>query len=188
LKIDIQESEDGRQIKCTICPAHRHWIRRGGLSEHINSQQHQDCVRIAKEAIQHQVALEKAREMDKMATDLRSTFGVPLGTVELESGGSSGMKSAAEVEMWADYEMNGAQFDVDEDKATTDRAQYDRQEKVFGLWNAVSMAREFGYDGSGNTQSLPVLGDEEDQLLAEILESVRESHRQTFRQIWELVP
>jgi hypothetical protein len=174
MPIDIRESDDGQMIKCTICPEHRHWIRRGGLSEHLQSRQHRGCIQQADNVAQHEAAVQRARDIDlREAATADLQYRAVMRSVDFESmsGQHSNMRqSAAEAEMWADYDMNGADFEVSEDKKAEDRRTYDQQEKVFGLWNAGFMANELGYEEDGKVVvSADSSNGEGDEILSEIL-------------------
>jgi hypothetical protein len=80
--------------------------------------------------------------------------------------------SAAENEMWDDYEANGAEFSAGADVEMAERARYKEAEKMFGLWNASEMAQELG--GFETKNGLNLLQDDEDEeILSELLENAR---------------
>ncbi|KAJ7438417.1 hypothetical protein B0H11DRAFT_2254706 [Mycena galericulata] len=85
--------------------------------------------------------------------------------------------SAAEQDMWDDYNMNGAVFTAGEDPElllAKERENLAREVDKFGLWNARLMARQLGFsteEGDGG----PDERDEEDAVLCEMLDNARTS-------------
>ncbi|KAJ7239672.1 hypothetical protein C8J57DRAFT_1564739 [Mycena rebaudengoi] len=71
------------------------------------------------------------------------------------------------MEMWADYEMNGARFDAGEEPEDQ-RARWEqlgREADSFGLWDPGAAARRLGF----GDENLDIAEDEEEDFLAEIM-------------------
>jgi hypothetical protein len=130
---------------------------------------------MAKEAAIHQTVLMKAHERDK-SKSVSAQCSSLLSSVDISGdGGSSSLNSVGEMEMWADYEMNGADFDVGEDREAVIRAKYAQQERLFNLWNAGCMAKELGCsDGDKDALDLLEGEPEDEQVLSDLLENLGE--------------
>ncbi|KAJ6586774.1 hypothetical protein B0H10DRAFT_1961558 [Mycena sp. CBHHK59/15] len=156
------------KVQCKVCAAgvpevRRIWMAPKSAMKHLGSEDHKKALDLLEDLRQRREELDKERCAESAAKDLRAlAFAAPSdvqGPVQMAS--SSGV-SLAEKEVWADYAMNGAEFDAGDD-AEDDHARHERlreEARTFGLWNPDKVARQLG------------LGDED--VAAEILEEDEE--------------
>jgi hypothetical protein len=80
------------------------------------------------------------------------------------------VRNEAEKEMWADYEMHGAEFDAGPDELAPQARfkELGKEADMLGFWNPVAVARELGF-GDERLEGEIGVEDEDEAVLAEIL-------------------
>ncbi|KAJ7734971.1 hypothetical protein B0H14DRAFT_3613787 [Mycena olivaceomarginata] len=170
---DFIVDPDGSKVECKVCSAgipseRRVKIGIRSAAKHLQSIEHFKAVERLGNAKRQQERLEDERRAESAASGIQDfTFThqhihgpVPSGS------SSSGLPSAAEVEMWARYEADGAEFDAGNDAADVNvhHARLQKQAEVFGLLDAEGVAKALGFGGDDVAKELLAEDDEEDFL------------------------
>ncbi|KAJ7792769.1 hypothetical protein B0H14DRAFT_2623536 [Mycena olivaceomarginata] len=145
-----------------------HEIGVRSAAKHLQSIEHFKAVERLENAKRKQKRLENERQDESAASGIQDfTFThehihspIPSGSL------SSSLPSAAEVEMWARYEANGANFDAGNNAADVNvhHAQLQKQAEVFSLLDAEGAAKALGFGGNDVMKELLAEDDEEDFL------------------------
>ncbi|KAJ7860659.1 hypothetical protein B0H14DRAFT_2576442 [Mycena olivaceomarginata] len=145
-----------------------HEIGVRSTAKHLQSIEHFKVVERLENAKRQQKRLENERQDESVASGIQDfTFThehihspIPSGSL------SSGLPSAAEVEMWARYEANGANFDTGNNAADVNvhHAQLQKQAEVFSLLDAEGVAKALGFGGNDVMKELLAEDAEEDFL------------------------
>ncbi|KAF7368224.1 hypothetical protein MVEN_00142300 [Mycena venus] len=166
------ESEDKKQILCSICERHgpEEWIGRDGDKKHLLSKNHERNV----EADNIRVAAQAAIQMQNAS--INSTLERVEIPITEKNSRPKHVPSAEEQEMWYQYQMEGATFSAGDEPAVdgwVQEADLAWQAEQFGRWNAASIARNLGF--MGPESEIPILNehDEEDALLCEMMDNAQ---------------
>ncbi|KAJ7277334.1 hypothetical protein C8J57DRAFT_1060971, partial [Mycena rebaudengoi] len=148
------------------------WITAKQGTRHLKTAEHLKAVDLLADAQSRLRSLAEERRADASTEELRNIqFASHIQIAH--AGPASSMKSAAEEEMWEDYNMNGADFSAGTD--TEDRrvhhGRLGEEADVLGILNPESVARQLGFSDSNFKGPAILEGDEED-FLAEIMQSV----------------
>ncbi|KAJ7786807.1 hypothetical protein B0H14DRAFT_2630140 [Mycena olivaceomarginata] len=149
-----------------------HEIGVRSAAKHLQSIEHFKAVKRLENAKRKQKRLENERQDESAASGIQDfTFThehihspIPSGSL------SSSLPSAAEVEMWARYEANGANFDAGNNAGNNaadvnvHHAQLQKQAEVFSLLDAEGVAKALGFGGNDVMKELLAKDDEEDFL------------------------
>ncbi|KAJ6563160.1 hypothetical protein B0H10DRAFT_1966257 [Mycena sp. CBHHK59/15] len=173
---DFRYNQEKTKVQCKVCAAgvpeeRRIWMAPKSAMKHLGSEDHKKALDLLEDLRRRREELDKERRAESAAKDLRAlAFAAPSdvrGPVRMAS--SSGV-SLAEKEMWADYAMNGAEFDAGDD-AEDDHARHERlreEARTFGLWNPDKVARQLGL-GDEDVAAEILEEDEEEDFLADIM-------------------
>lgn len=172
----IPSPNEANKFQCTICSRFAtgplKGIEKDSVTRHVTGKAHERN-KIAYNRSGPQTTIEARNE----------AINVELGAVEIAAvktpleRDSFHIPSAAEREMWNDYDMNGAVFTAGDDPAlllAQERANLAREADKFGVWNARSMARQLGFS-TEEGDSGPDERDEADAVLCEMLDNARMS-------------
>jgi hypothetical protein len=180
---DFIVDPDGMKVECKVCsagiPSERH-VKIGirSAAKHLQSIEHFKAVERLGNAKRQQERLEDERRAESAASGIQDfTFTHEHIYGPIPSGSSSsGLPSAAEVEMWARYKADGAEFDAGNDAADVNvhHARLQKQAEVFGLLDAEGVAKALGFGGDDVAKELLAEDDEED-FLSGIMANIGES-------------
>ncbi|KAJ7239486.1 hypothetical protein C8J57DRAFT_1245918 [Mycena rebaudengoi] len=164
--VDFLYNEDRSKVKCKACAMG--WIVAKSAAKHLTTPEHLKAVKAAEEANLRKLALAKERLEDSAIQAYRTASFTPQHpSGPTASGSSTAVRNETEIEMWADYEMNGARFDAGEEPEDQ-RARWEqlgREADSFGLWDPGAAARRLGF----GDENLDIAEDEEEDFLAEIM-------------------
>ncbi|KAJ7280031.1 hypothetical protein C8J57DRAFT_1712078 [Mycena rebaudengoi] len=173
---DFFYNEDRTKIQCKICAAgvpveRRAWIAASSAVKHLAGKEHAKAVVLAADVSRAEAALARERNADSATQDLRTPAIVAqIRSAPIASGAATAVRNEAEKEMWADYEMHGAEFDAGADELAPQARfkELGKEADMLGFWNPVAVARELGF---GDEQLEGEIGveDEDEAVLAEIL-------------------
>ncbi|KAJ7828570.1 hypothetical protein B0H14DRAFT_2594578 [Mycena olivaceomarginata] len=145
---DFIVDPDGMKVECKVCSAGIPSKRRMKI--------------VVRSAAKHLQSIKHFKVVERLGNTKRQQE-----RLEDESGSpSSSLPSAAEVEMWARYEANGADFDTGNDAADANvhHAQLQKQAEVFSLLDAEGVAKVLGFGGDDVAKELLAEDDDEDFL------------------------
>ena len=186
LSLGFDVSRDGKQIKCKICTAHdpgqrETWMKRTSQKAHLESSGHKRAC--AAQSAQEDASLERFH----MAAVLNHAGAIALNNVDLRSASCAdndsqpaSVPTAAEAEMWASYEQNGADFSVEEfthNQSAREQERLEQEIETAGILNPARFAAQTGFRaGDPDTPDSVNLNaqadNEEDEILADILGEV----------------
>ncbi|KAJ7868066.1 hypothetical protein B0H14DRAFT_2572558 [Mycena olivaceomarginata] len=176
------------EVQCRVCNAglpgeRRVWILAKNGVRHLASDEHKNAVDQVENAQRIQENLDSQRHTARNVR-IRVTQ-IPAPIVERPSVGAP--HSAAELDMWAEYEQTGGLFtagDEEEDVEAMHR-RLAQQVDVFGLLDPKETAERLGFDGDEAISKDLLQIEAEDDFLAEIMANagLEEQDRQTFMQM-----
>ncbi|KDQ53306.1 hypothetical protein JAAARDRAFT_49804 [Jaapia argillacea MUCL 33604] len=184
----FEESEEKRQnkikawfrcLKCVPFTApNRQWIERNSVVGHVKSRAHINHVHILekKEASAAEFCQRVADE-ERALWEQGEFREVPQFRLpDLQVPVTRKTKSAEEEQMWEDYEMNGADFDLGEDEdaeANRERLRFERAVDNLAYWDVHEVPQgEIEADGDDEMTQWRKMA-EEDDVLAEMMERCR---------------
>ncbi|KAJ7159995.1 hypothetical protein C8R43DRAFT_1177588 [Mycena crocata] len=135
-----------------------------------DSDDHKRALELLQDAKSRQEVLERERLAIAAAEDIHNlTFAAVQADVRGPVGRSQG-RSVAEMEMWEDYTVNGADFDAGDLADDTDiqHRRLREEARTFGLLNPDGVARQLGL-GDDDVAAQILEQDEEEDFLAEIM-------------------
>jgi hypothetical protein len=174
----FQVSDDGKNIKCTVCSPYNiieQWMLRDSYSGHLKSRGHlANATRSPLQTFEERViAADIAARADAASQELAFAR-LQNVDVRTDTSFSRGLQAptAAEQEMWQNYEINGADFDIADDPdqlaEVAARRRFENDADEFGLWNPEADGEDFVFSNATEIDGLG--GDpEEDELLAEVM-------------------
>ncbi|KAJ7275954.1 hypothetical protein C8J57DRAFT_1466569 [Mycena rebaudengoi] len=173
---DFFYNEDRTKIQCKICAAgvpveRRAWIAASSAVKHLAGKEHAKAVVLAADVSRAEAALARERNADSATQDLRTPAIVAqIRSAPIASGAATAVRNEAEKEMWADYEMHGAEFDAGPDELAPQARfkELGKEADMLGFWNPVAVARELGF-GDERLEGEIGVEDEDEAVLAEIL-------------------
>ncbi|KAJ6615369.1 hypothetical protein B0H10DRAFT_2220401 [Mycena sp. CBHHK59/15] len=160
------------EVQCRMCNAglleeHCMWMLAKNGARHLASDEHKNAVDQVENAQRIQENLDRQR---RAAQNVRiRVTQIPAPIAERPSVGVP--LSTAELEMWADYEENGASFtagDEEEDVEAMHR-RLAQQVDVFGLLDPKETAERLGFEGDEAIAKDLLQIEAEDDFLAEIM-------------------
>ena len=190
-KINItvfEVSDDGKKVKCTVCAPFNtleQWMLRDSHSSHLKSRGHlANAARSPGQTFEDRVmAADSAARADAVLQDLvfARLQGVDVCT---DASSSKGFQAptAGEQEMWQNYDIDGADFEIADDPdqvaGVAARRHFENMVENFGLWNTEADGEGFGPDSSAEADGLG-WNPEEDELLTEVMRNACEFVRNT---------
>ncbi|KAJ7140471.1 hypothetical protein C8R43DRAFT_1131421 [Mycena crocata] len=175
---DFTFNEDRSRVKCKVCikatsEESVEWITVKAAPRHLDlRREHDRALKRLEEAERVLASLEKEREKDSATNELR---GVQFTTHHICGPGgeaSSRVMGEAEIDMWDDYRIHGANFSAG-DEVDSSKAQQTRlrdEAKSFGLWNPEATARRLGFGEDERDGAIE--NDEEDDFLADVMHHI----------------
>jgi hypothetical protein len=163
------ESENKKKLKCTICERYNapdDWMGRDNDKKHLASKNH---IRNADAGRLRTATIANIHVQNSAINSELGQLEIPTANAEPADSGPY-IPSAAEEEMWDQYNTNGATFSAGNDPTSDElmeQVNLARQADEFGRWNAASIARNLGF--VGDDSEIPALNqhDEEDAILCD---------------------
>ncbi|PSR81230.1 hypothetical protein PHLCEN_2v6444 [Hermanssonia centrifuga] len=162
----IPSATESNKVQCTICAPKevregRLWILRKNVSEHLRSESHQ-WLQAAYSNLQAKVESAQRVAAYEELTDVFSP--TVLGKVSSQngiqsrtSGKNNPAMSAGEKDMWDQYLIHGAHFDIGEDleqRAMDERLTLNCKIEGWGLWNAETGSKSESHPDTGDIDEL----------------------------------
>ncbi|KAJ7117557.1 hypothetical protein C8R44DRAFT_563633, partial [Mycena epipterygia] len=147
----------------------RVWLLAKNGARHLNSDEHKNVVEQLEDARRTQEQLDNQRRA-AVAQNVSIRVAQIPGPIAVQRS-ASGQASAAELEMWVDYDQNGASFtagDEEEDIEAVHR-RLAQQVDVFGLLDPKETAERLGFEGDKAIARDLLQMEAEDDFLAEIM-------------------
>ncbi|KAJ7195190.1 hypothetical protein GGX14DRAFT_537297 [Mycena pura] len=175
---DFEFDAERKHVECRTCKAvkppgeteRRDWILVRNGARHLEEMKHKQAIAQLKDAQRLRLQLDRERRASAAPVSVPICVAQIPPPIPIRSEPRAG-PSAAELEMWADYELSGASFSAG-DVAEDPKAMYDRlarQADVFGILDPEGTAMRLGFGGDEGLIE-DVLGiQEEDDFLAEIM-------------------
>ncbi|KAJ7637552.1 hypothetical protein DFH06DRAFT_1302543 [Mycena polygramma] len=173
------ESEDKKKLRCTVCERYNggdEWIGRSNDKKHLVSKSHFKNVDAERMRTATVAAIHNQNEA------INSELGhleIPAAAAPKHTKNAAHIAiSAAEEEMWAKYDTEGATFSAGEDPTADLSAQQANLAQLadeFGRWNAATIARNLGFMGAMDDSDDLILErqDEEDAILCDLLDDAQ---------------
>lgn len=169
----------GDKVKCRKCAPlihdeSRKWIASTGWKAHISSAMHARALKREEESDQRAAKINRADQAAIQENEPHQAEYAPLTYAPITSSSHpmapGRMITAAEDEMWQDIEMGDVIYDAGTaPDLQAEKRRLQRDIDKFGLWNADRMGAELGAGVDDFA-----LGEQEDDILAEILQNARE--------------
>ncbi|KAJ7792975.1 hypothetical protein B0H14DRAFT_2623326 [Mycena olivaceomarginata] len=165
------KEEERTEVQCRVCNAglpgeRRVWILAKNGVRHLASDEHKNAVDQVENAQRIQENLDSQRHTARNVR-IRVTQ-IPAPIVERPSVGAP--HSAAELDMWAEYEQTGGLFTAgDEEDVEAMHRRLAQQVDVFGLLDPKETAERLGFDGDEAISKDLLQIEAEDDFLAEIM-------------------
>ena len=159
--IGFAVSADGNSIKCQVCSSQdpqerKGWMKRSSQKAHLASATHKRAC--AAQDAQRQVAAQRLRAIDAAGDfDAAQLNPVAISTVpepragQTKEGAVGFQPTVGESEMWAAFERDGGDFEIEEfaeDREALAQERFEREVDTFGLLNPVKFATETGFSAS----------------------------------------
>ncbi|KAJ7764704.1 hypothetical protein B0H16DRAFT_1798016 [Mycena metata] len=142
--------------------------------KHLASEEHRKAVELAEDSRHRREDAQKEREAETAARNLRNSKFAAAPSVRgpaAAMGTSRGQPGLQEVEMWADFAANGAEFDAGGDTDAAAPIERWRDEaRTFGILNPDKAVRDLGLGADDEVQ----MGgeDAEEDFLAELMATI----------------